>query len=155
MYYQILITNFRTNVTTGRENLHFMLGISGVELIPSTEQSVADVKQVDFSPSFWKQLCWIIRVLGAVRLQLHNKVKILIRNAPRAIQKTLENTKEWEESLSSRILSPQFLLGVAKQPDVPLTSLWRDTFRNVSISFFLVLWIFWRIECFTDNLQEL
>ena len=85
MYYQILITNIRRNVSTGKENLYAMLVISRVTLIPSTEQSVADVKQVNFGPSFWKQLCWIIRILGTVRLQLHNKIKVLVRNAPSAI----------------------------------------------------------------------
>lgn len=52
MYYQILITNIRRNVSTGKENLYVMLVISRVKLIPSTEQSVADVKQVNFGPSF-------------------------------------------------------------------------------------------------------
>lgn len=56
--------------------------------LPSTQQPIADIKQVDFCPSLRKQFSGVIRVLGAVSLELHNKTEILIGKTSAEIQIT-------------------------------------------------------------------
>ena len=80
--------------------------------VPSTEQSVAHVKQVNSSPPFWKQLIWVIRVLRTVCLKLNNKAEILIRHTSKdTVTQVLvkQQAKFWSCAPSDKIHRRSYL----------------------------------------------